>query len=485
MAVWWLAEALALEDGQALACPPLAGDARADVCVVGGGYTGLWAAIELREQAPDASVVLIEARRCGDGASGRNGGWASGWHDQLDVLVERFGATEGVRLLDRSGWAIDRIEAFCGEHGIDCRMRRAGALLTATAPAWLGAWDAALAAVRALGREGALEPLDGAAARARSGSPLALGGVRAPAFASLQPALLARGLRRVALELGVQIYEGTPMTALERGCPALARTPGGRVEAELVVLATGAWSGAVRELRRATAPVASHIVVTEPLGARVAAALRDGELLRDARLMLHYVQATADGRIAFGRGGGAIGAGGRVGRALFEDPRAIAAVSADFRRWFPALADARIEHAWGGPVDRAPGHLPFAGRLGAHWNVVYGVGYSGRGVAPSALLGRILGRMALGIEDDDTRSPLCAGPPSYWPPEPLRSVGGRLLRGLVERVERAQERGARVPPGATAALGALVGAHVPRGLEPRLRDRPSSSFAPPDLDPAS
>lgn len=472
-AVWWMEQALALDPGAA--CPPLAATVRADVCVVGGGYTGLWTAIELREQAPDASVVLIEAQGCGDGASGRNGGWAHGWYDELDRLVARFGTAEGVRLADRSSWAIDRIEAFCGERGIDCQLRREGALWTATAPAWSGAWERPLAANRALGRERALEVLEGPELRRRTGSPLPLAGVRAADAAAVQPALLVRGLRRAALELGVRIHERTPLVALQRGRPAVVRTPHGHVEADRVVLATGAWSGRVaRELRRAAIPVGSHIVLTEPLGTRAAElgeAFAQGELLRDARLMVHYAQVTPEGRIAFGRGGGALGLAGRVRAAHFHDPATVAAVAADVRRWFPQLADVRITHAWGGPVDRAPGQLPFTGRLGEHGNVLYGLGYSGRGVAPSALIGRILGRQALDLDDEDTRSPLASGPPSYWPPEPLRSAGGWAVRGLVERTECRQERGAWVP--LASLLGALVGASVPARLEPRLRRRRS------------
>jgi glycine/D-amino acid oxidase-like deaminating enzyme len=468
MAVWWLEQALARDPG--IPCPPLAETVRADVCIVGGGYTGLWTAIELREQAPDVSVVLLEAQGCGFGASGRNGGWAHGWDDELDRLVARFGAVEALRLADRGSWTIDRIESFCDQHGIDCCFRRAGALWTATAPAWLGAWDGAVAAGRAHGREGALEQLSGEELQGRTGSPLPLAGVREPDAAAVQPALLARGMRRVALELGVRIFEGTPMRALERGRPAVVRTPAGRVEADRVVLATGAWSGRVRELRRAAIPVGSHIVLTEPLGERIAELeWSGGELLRDARLMVHYVQVTPEGRIAFGRGGGALGRGGRVRGAHFHDPATVASIAADFRRWFPQFADARLTHAWGGPVDRAPGHLPFTGRLGDHGNVLYGFGYSGRGVAPSALIGRMLGRQALGIADADTTAPLADGPPDYLPPEPLRTVGGLVVRALLERVEQAQERGVRVP--FTGIVDALVAAHTPRWLEPRLRVR--------------
>jgi glycine/D-amino acid oxidase-like deaminating enzyme len=463
--VMWLEQALAEDAGAA--CPPLAGAVSADVCVVGGGYTGLWAAIEIREQAPDLSVVLIEREGCGFGASGRNGGWATGWHDELDVLVERFGEAEGLRLASRSSWAIDRIESFAAEHGI-AGVRRRGALWTAAAPSQLGSWDHAVAACERLGRSEYLEPMSGEALRARTGSPLLLGGVRQTDAAAVDPARLARGLRRVALEKGVRIHEGTPMIALER--PGCVRTPAGRIDAGRVILATGVYSGGIRELRRAFVPVASQIVATAPVPDRLTGLeWAQGELLGDSRLMVHYAQVSPEGRVVFGRGGGAIGPAGRVLPAHLHDRARLGAVVSDLRRWFPALADVPITHAWGGAVDRAPGHLPFAGRLKDHPEVSYALGYSGNGVAPSAYLGRVVARMALDVDDEDTRSPLTSGPPSYLPPEPLRSAGGALVRAGVEWTEWAEDRGA--PVRLSKPLRPLVSATVPRWLEPRLRGR--------------
>lgn len=464
-AVWWLLQAVAADEP---ACPPLAGTERADVCVVGGGFTGLWAAIEVREQAPDARVVLLDREGCGFGASGRNGGWATGWHDELDRLVERFGPEEGLRLAARSSWAIDRIEAFCAEHGIDCRFRRQGALLAAMAPAQLAALEAPLAAGRRHGLDELLEEVSAAEARRRTGSPLPLGALRQTDAAAVHPGLLVRGLRRAALRLGVLIREGSPMIELEREPTPVVRTPAGRVDADRVILATGAYSGAVRELRRAFVPVGSHIVLTEPLPEVGRLDWSRGELFGDMRLMVHYAQVTTEGRIAFGRGGGAIGMAGRVSPRHFHNPRIVASVAADFRRWFPQLAAARVTHAWGGAVDRAPGHLPFAGAL-ADGRIVYGLGYSGNGVAPSALLGRVLGRMALGISDEDTRSPLTHGPPGYLPPEPLRQLGGLIVRRAVERAEVAEEQ--RRPAGLAGRARPLVYASMPAALEPRLRGR--------------
>ncbi len=464
--VWWLEQALGADPGAP--CPPLAGPVRADVCVVGGGYVGLWTAIELRQQAPDTRVVLIEREFCGAGASGRNGGWATGWFDELDGLVARFGAAEALRLADRAQWAIDRIETFCCEHDIDCQLRRRGAMWVAGAQAQVGAWEPAVRTGRELGRSEMLETLSAGELRQRTGSPVPFGGARHTDAAAVQPALLARGLRRVALELGVTIYESTPMVELRHGRTPRVVTPAGHVECDRVVLGLGAWSAQVPELRRATIPVASHIVLTEPLGERVAELpWANGELLGDARLMVHYAQVTTDRRIAFGRGGGALGVAGRVRARHFYDPLVVDAVAQDFRRWFPRFADVSLARAWGGPVDRAPGHLPFAGRFGEDGNVLYATGFSGNGVAPSALFGRILGRMALGHRDADTTSPLTGGPPSLLPPEPLRSVGGELVRSALGRLERAEEAGTTAPR-AHRALHRLVAAHTPPSWDPQL-----------------
>jgi glycine/D-amino acid oxidase-like deaminating enzyme len=466
-AVFWLEQALAAEP-DAPSCAPLAGTVRADVCIVGGGFLGMWTALEISEQAPDASIVLLDAQGCGFGASGRNGGWATSWYDELHDLVARFGPEQARWLADRCTEAIDRIEALCEQEDIDCHLRRAGALWTATAPAQAGAWDAPMAAARAIGRAGFLEPVSVQELRRRTGSPLICGGVRHIDAAAIQPALLARGMRRALLRRGVTIHEGTPMLGLRRGAPAVVTTPAGRVEAGQVVLALGAWAARVRELRRAVIPIGSHIVLTEPIPERIEQlGWTGGELLGDTRLLVHYAQVTRDGRIAFGRGGGAIGPFGRVLRGHMVDARSVREVEDGLRRWFPQLADVAITHAWGGAVDRAPGHLPFAGTLGGHGSVHYATGFSGNGVAPSALLGRILGRRALGMNDAYTSCAMVSGPPGYLPPEPARVLGGLVVRDAVRRAEAAEEQGRRAGP-VSDALRRLVWFTMPRAVEPRM-----------------
>jgi glycine/D-amino acid oxidase-like deaminating enzyme len=240
------------------------------------------------------------------------------------------------------------------------------------------------------------------------------------------------------------------------------------VKAGQVVVALGAWAAGLRELRRAIVPVGSHIVLTEPIPDRIAQlGWTGGELLGDTRLLVHYAQVTRDGRIAFGRGGGAVGPFGRVLPSHGVDRESVEVVAGSLLRWFPQLADVRLTHAWGGAVDHAPGHLPFVGELGDHGNVHYGVGFSGNGVAPSAFVGRILGRRALGLQDELATCALVTGPPGYLPPEPFRSLGGVMIREAVQRAEAAEEQG--VAAGRVdATLRRLLRFTMPRALEPRL-----------------
>ena len=240
---WWLQQALERDPGRP--CPPLDHPARADVCIVGGGYTGLWTALELRRLAPDVSVVVLEGDICGGGASGRNGGFATSWWDELPELEERFGDEQALVLAEASTQAIHEVGAFHHERGIP-GFRQAGNISMATCRAQIGRWQPTLDALARVGRTEMARELSGDEIRARTGCPLALAGILYPDGATVQPALYARGLRAAALEAGVRIFEHTPMLALRRDRPALIETPRGSVESDAVVLATNAWLARIR-----------------------------------------------------------------------------------------------------------------------------------------------------------------------------------------------------------------------------------------------
>ena len=437
--VFWLEEAMSSDSGPA--CPPLSSSIGTDVCIVGGGYTGLWSAIEIKRLAPETRVVVLEATVCGFGASGRNGGWATSWFDELDRLTGRFGVENGVDLADRSSQAIRNIGQTAEEHGFDCDFRQEGSLWVATSEAHEAAVAEVARTAREHGRGDLVREVPADECFEMTGSRVARGGLLLTDSAAVQPAKLARGLRKAALALGVEIFEGSPMIELERSSPAIVRTTSGSVAAGRVILANNAWMAKLRELRRAVFIVGTQIVLTEPLGERINEAWKDGLLFGDARMFVHYAQVTADGRIAFGRGGGAISAASRVIPKHFVDPGTSRIVAEDFYSWFPQFSDVKLTHTWGGAVDRAPGHLPFVGDLGEAANIHYGIGYSGNGVAPSNLIGQILARRALGVRDELHDCALVSGPPGYLPPEPLRFAGAALVRNAIQRSETREEQG--------------------------------------------
>src|SRR3990170_791103 len=455
----WLEEALVgAEDA-----PRLEGDEQADVCIVGGGYTGLWTAIRLKEADPSLDVVVVEADVCGGGPSGRNGGFILSWWAKFEKLEHSCGAEAALRLAQASADAVGEIGAFCTEHGIDCHFRYDGWLWTATSKAQIGAWESTVCAVERHGVEAfvRLEPEEVAR---RAGSPTHVAGVLEPTGATVQPALLARGLRRIALEKGVRIFERSPMTALQRSRPPGIRTAHGSVTAERVVLAMNAWLAQVGELSRSLFVVASDIVATPPIPERLQEiGWTDGIAISDSRLLVNYYRTTLDGRVAFGQGGGALAMGGKIGR-VFQGaapPGRAEHVAKSFYALYPMLADVPTPKSWTGPIDRSHNGLPFFGRLGGRPDIVFGAGYSGNGVGPCYVGGRILASLALGLDDEWSAAAEVLPPRGGFPPEPIRYAGAHVVKAAVARMERAQDAD-RKPDPVTARVAALA----PAGLVP-------------------
>ena len=410
---WWLREALAAEEageaglGRAAAPPPFAGSGSADVVILGGGYTGLWTALRLAELAPGARVVLLESDICGGGPSGRNGGFVTAWWDELPTLVEDFGASEALRVARAVSGAVDAVGDWAAERGADVWYRKAGSLTASAAAAQDGGWREAVEACERLGVADEFVELSPADVRARVQSPVFRGGVFMREGATVQPARLARALRAAALERGVAIHEGTRATSFEGGIVRTASSVGpGVIRSEKVVVALNAWAAAWPPFGRRLVTWSSYIVLTEPIPDALAEiGWTGGEGLSDARFTLHYLRTTPDGRIALGGGGGRAGFGGRIGRAFTDDAESAVRAARGLRRLFPSLAGTRIEDAWGGPIDIASDHLPFFGTLD-RGRVHFGHGYSGNGVGPAWVGGRILASLALGHRDEWSSLPI-------------------------------------------------------------------------------
>lgn len=430
----WLEEALAIEP-DAEKTEPLTGSHCADICIVGGGYTGLWTALHIKWLNPAAEVVLIEADFCGAGASGRNGGFVTSWWSKLGSLIAKYGEQEGLRLAKASGEAVSAIGRVCYDHGIEADFRPAGLLVTATAPAHVNRWNEAIRLTRERGFDVFTE-LDPAEVARRTGSAVHLGGVWDRYGARVQPALLARGLRRVALAHGVQIWEQSPAVEVLRGRPPVVRTTQGAVVADKLVLAMNAWLASLPEIRRTVLPMSSDMVATAPIPERLAEMGWTGdECVSDSHMMVHYYRATRDGRIAFGKGGCSHAYLGQVSE-QFEDPgRRIVRTERSFRRIYPMLDDVPFTHTWTGPIDRSETNSLFFGHLDRNPDILYGVGYSGTGVGPSYVAGRTLASTALELHDEWQERPINRGPRSLYPYDPVRYFGGNVVRTAVLQEE--------------------------------------------------
>jgi glycine/D-amino acid oxidase-like deaminating enzyme len=480
---WWLREALAAEAAATPeaaspgAAPPLRGTTTADVVIVGGGYTGLWAACRLTELEPSARVVVVEADICGGGPSGRNGGFATNWWDELPTLSERYGETGAVAMGRAMEDAVDELGAWCVTHGIDAWFTKAGSLSVSAAPAQDDGWLPAVEACRRLGLGDRLVPQTPDEVAARVRSPVFRGGVFMPGAATVQPALVVRGLRRVLLERGVVIHEGTHVDEIDGQRPGWLGAAGasarraptrrgpagglrpirvrttsaagdGEVLAGSAIVAINAWAAGWPWFGRRLVTWSSYMVVTEPIPDRLAdIGWTGGEGLADARFTLHYLRTTPDGRIAIGGGGGRAGFGGRIDETFTDDLLSVQRAAAGLRRLFPTLRDVKLWHAWGGPIDISADHLPWVGRIGDR-PIHYAHGYSGNGVAPSLVLGRVLAAAAIERADDPALAlPIAHGaPPRAFPPEPAKSIGARLIREAASRRESREERGRPVGP---------------------------------------
>ncbi len=440
----WLQEALAAEDG--VDSSELVEAIRADVCVVGGGYTGLWTALRIAELEPGASIALVEADICGGGPSGRNGGFALSWWPKVETLIKRVGEEEAFRLVRISVQAVDELGAFCEREGIDAHYHRGGWLWTATSPAQLGSWEGAVDAAARAG-ERPFEILSAEEVQRRTGSPVHLGAAYEAGAATVQPALLARGLRRVAVARGVRVFEHSPMVELDRE-RGVVRTRAGSVQAGAIVLSLGAWLAGIPELKRAVVPVSSDMIATAPMPERLReAGWSGGESISNCRLMVHYYRTTQDGRIAFGQGGHRHAYGGRVDDELFAySASAEQRLSRDLARLVPYAEGVDVTHAWGGPIDRTIDGAPVFGRLPGSVPIVYGGGYSGNGVAPTLTAGKILASSALGREDEWSGAGLNRGVAGRFPPEPIRFLGGFVVRAAVKRKESREDVGRSVDP---------------------------------------
>jgi glycine/D-amino acid oxidase-like deaminating enzyme len=425
-----------------------------DVAVVGGGYTGLWTALALRERDPSLTVALLEAREIGDGPSGRNGGFLHGYWSSLATLRDVLGDGAALQLAHASSRIVPAVRAFAESRNEDIWLREAGLLKVAAGSTEDEAVAWSVAAAHELGADEEARPLDTAEVQRHARSLRFRAGVLFRDGATVQPARLALALRRAAIADGVLLFERTPATSV---APGVLETPAGSVRAREIVLALNAW-GTGWPLGGRQTNFASAVVLTEPVPHLLEEiGWTGGEAIVDGRMFLHYFRTTPDGRVLMGSGSGSLGLGGRVGARLLDDVPAQARAESGLRELLPAFAEAPIAARWSGPIDVSADRLPFFGSVPGT-RIHFGAGYTGNGVGPSWLGGQILASLALGARDEWTLLPLVTRRARRLPPEPFRFVGGKVVRWGTLAAEEA------AAAGHTPSRAARAAAAIPRLL---------------------
>jgi glycine/D-amino acid oxidase-like deaminating enzyme len=423
--------------------PALRGDLRADLVVVGGGFAGLWAALEALEREPGRDVVLLEGGVVGIGASGRNGGFCAAvlTHGH-DNGASRF--PEEIDEIERQGLA-----NFCGireaieRHGIDAEWEETGYVSLARRQHQLDGLARAAEGFRAPdGVEARF--LDRAAAQELVRSPAVIGGLKMTGGSALiHPAKLAWGLRDATIKLGALVHERTPVRALgEDGAELVLRTDGGTVRARRVILATNAFPPLVSEIRPRIVPVYDHVLMTEPLSLeqRESIGWQGREGLGDAANRFHYFRLSADDRILWGGYDATYHFGSRTRPAYEQDDRVHRRLAGNFFGFFPQLDGLRFTHRWGGVIDSCS---RFSVMFGSAFDgrLAYSVGYTGLGVGATRFGARTCLDLVDDLETERTTLRMVRDKALPFPPEPVRWLGIQATIRAYDREDRTGRTG--------------------------------------------
>ena len=418
--------------------PALAKNIIADLTIIGGGFTGLWAAIQALEEQPGLTVAVVEGERCGFGASSRNGGFCdsslthglengiSHWPDDTETLV-RLGREN-----------LDGIEAAIKRYRIEADFRRAAEIGVATEPWHLEGMPDTVELHRSVGDD--VDPLDADQMQARVHSPTYLGGLIRRNEALVDPARLAWGLKAAAESLGAVVYEGSPATSLTHDASGLnIVTPGGTVQSERVVMATNAYPGPVRRPRRYVIPVYDHVLMTEPLSTEQLEALgwEDREGLGDLSNQFHYYRLSEDDRILWGGYDATYHFNNGLEPGHDQSDLTHGMLAEHFFQTFPQLEGLRFTHRWGGPIGTTTKFTVTWGTL-HQGRLVWVAGYTGHGVGASRFGARVALDLVFGHKTERTGLEMVRKKPFPFPPEPIRSAGVAMTRAAIQRADRRQ-----------------------------------------------
>ncbi|PCI52789.1 MAG: amine oxidase [Alphaproteobacteria bacterium] len=439
----------------------LKGKVKADIAIIGGGFVGLWTAIAIKELEPSANVVVLEMGRCGQGASGMNGGMLMTWWPKIIALCKLCGQGDALWLAEKTTQSIETLAAFLDSHNIDAELVTSGWLWTATSPLHIGSWKNVQEKTRLLSNREIFQDISKEELCWRTGSSAHLAGVYEKMNGTLHPGKMGSGLAQIARKLGVAIFENSRVKKFDKSQPVKLYTAHGVVETTKVVITNNAWAASIPNLSPYFVCVTSAAFATIPIPDR----LKDigwtgGESITDSQTTVNYYRTTKDGRIVFGKGGGKLLYTGAPRQAAFNDLIGAKNAINDFRRVYPNLADVPVDSAWSGPIDRTYDSLPLIGRITKSPHISYGVGWSGNGVNTSRIGGRILAGLALDIQDRWTENGLVGRTAKRFPPEPIRYIGGNMVRAATARKDKSEINGHK-----GYAFDRILSSLAPSGLE--------------------
>jgi len=419
--------------------PSLKGDIAVDVAVIGGGFTGIATACELRRADAALKVAVLEARTIGYGASGRNGSFG------MTVVGLGFGTTAMIRgkqflkeahaFMER---AVDTLDDLILREKLDCDRIRPGFLRVATAPAYVARLHHEVELMKSLGFSG-IDWIDAEAVRARVNSPRYIGAMWEPRLLLINPAKLVREEKRLALKLGVSVYENTPVTEITSQPIFRLKTPEGTVSAQKLVFATNAYSHLFPQLLRKQIPAFTYMIATEPLTPAQLEPIgwKGFEGVEDARNLIHYYRRTPDNRLVMG--GGPVGLTYRNSLDADSNEAVWRHLEEHIGFLFPSLRGVRITHRWGGPFSVTLNLTPALGYLRDE-RAVYSVGCIGHGVSLTHLNAQVLRDLLLGRKSDLLDCPFVNRRVIPWPPEPLRIMAAAGLRAYLQAEDWVHER---------------------------------------------
>lgn len=416
--------------------PALTTQTSTNLLVIGAGYSGLWTALLAREENPQREIVILEAGEAASGASGRNGGFLDAslthgfsnglarWRRELPALLAL-----GLRNLDE-------IEETLARYNIECDYIRSGDVNVATEPHHIVEMQEELTEAALFGMD--LQFLERGQVQQVVKSPIFIAGLRNPDVALVNPARLAWGLRKACLDLGIRIYENSPVNRLEdEGKYVVAHTPHGQVRAARMALATNAFPPLLKRLSYYVVPVYDYVLMTEPLSPaqRDSIGWHGREGLSDASRQFHYFRTTADGRILWGGYDAVYHWNNGFGPHLETSQREFERLAEHFFQAFPQLEGIRFSHAWGGAIDTCSRFAPFWGT--AHGGkTAYSMGFTGLGVGATRFGAKVMLDLLDGKQTERTALEFVRTKPLPFPPEPFRSIGINLTRWSMDRADQ-------------------------------------------------